>query len=163
RYNGAGGARPSPPLRSDPDRVHGAGSTGLRSRSPRTCTDGRTRAVRTGAETGVGLRTRRGTPMRHPSRLRSALRLATPACLAAGPPERVPDRPVPLAVRGGRCTFVLPAGSPADKYVLVVGSLSRARGTHHVSVRTEATDDAVSLPLASDDPGPAWRRYIGEL
>jgi hypothetical protein len=82
-------------------------------------------------------------------------------CIAAAPPE--PAAPIPLAVRAGRCSFVLPSGSPRDKYVLIVGSLARGPARHHVEVHAEITDDPVYLPLANDDPGPAWRRATNEL
>jgi hypothetical protein len=82
-------------------------------------------------------------------------------CLAAAPAD--PAAPIPLAVKGGRCTFVLPTGGPRDQYVLIVGSLARNPQGHRVVVRTEATDDAVSLPLANDDPGPAWRRSTNDV
>jgi hypothetical protein len=101
--------------------------------------------------------------MQYFSRCRCAAGLVALLCLAAAPPDPVSNASVPLAVKGGRCSFVLPAGKPDDKFLLVVGSLSRGLLPHRVTVRTEATDDAVSLPLANDDPGPAWRRYTADL
>jgi hypothetical protein len=85
------------------------------------------------------------------------------ACLAAAPADIVSSDPVPLAVKNGRCTFVLPTSSARDKYLLVVGSLSRDRMSHRVCIRAEATSDAVSLPLANDDPGVSWRKHTAEL
>src|SRR6516164_3187970 len=101
--------------------------------------------------------------MQYVPRCRSAAGMAALLCLAAAPPDFVPKSPVPLAVHAGRCSFVLPAGRPGEKYILVVSSLSRGLPTHSVQVRTEATGDAVSLPLANDDPGPAWRRDTNAL
>jgi hypothetical protein len=96
-------------------------------------------------------------------RPRCVAALAALLGLAAAPADSVSESPIPLAVRGDRCTFVLPTGNPSDKFLLIVGSLSRGPVSHRVAVRTEATSDAVSLPLADDDPGPAWRRYTNDL
>jgi hypothetical protein len=93
-------------------------------------------------------------------RRRTAALLAL-LCLAAGPSD--PAGPIPLAVKGGRCTFVLPAGGARDKYVLIVAALARGPAAHRVVVRTEATIDAVSLPLANDDPGRVWHRSTNDL
>jgi hypothetical protein len=101
--------------------------------------------------------------MRHPLRPRCAAGLVALLSIAAAPPNPVSEAPVPLAVRAGRCTFVLPTGKPGDKFLVVVGSLSRGPHAHRVTVRTEDTGDAVDLPLANDDPGPAWRRYTTDL
>jgi hypothetical protein len=79
-------------------------------------------------------------------------------CLAAAPPQ-----PVPLAVRDGRCTFVVPSDGPRTKFLLIVGSLSRTPSSHSVTVRTESTSDDASLPLADDEPGPIWRGRTNEL
>lgn len=97
--------------------------------------------------------------MSHPQLSRRAAGLAALLCLAAAPA----DAPVPLAVRAGRCSFVLPTGRPEDKYLLIVGSLARGPVPHRVTVRTATTADAVSLPLADDDAGPAWRRYTNDI
>jgi hypothetical protein len=101
--------------------------------------------------------------MPHPPLFRRAAGLAALLCTAAAPADPAADAPVPLAVRAGRCSFVLPAGRPGDKYLLVVGSLSRGLTPHRVTARAESTDEVVSLPLADDDPGPAWRRYTNEV
>ncbi len=101
--------------------------------------------------------------MRHPPRLRSAAALAALSALAATPAERSYDRETPLAVLGGKCTFVLPAGGPGTKFLLIVGSLSRGSLPYSVTVHTEPTADAVTLPRTDDDPGPAWRRRVDDL
>jgi hypothetical protein len=100
--------------------------------------------------------------MRYPPRPCRAAGLVALLCLAAAPPESGSDAPIPLAVRAGRCTFVLPDAGRGDKFLLIVGSLSRGPMPHRVTVRTKTTDDSVSLPVADDDPGPAWRRYTND-
>jgi hypothetical protein len=99
--------------------------------------------------------------MYDPARPRRIGGLLAFLCLAAAPPDS--NAPIPLAVRAGHCSFVVPSDHPRTKYLLIVGSLSRAPNSHRVAVRTESTNDDVSLPLADDEPGPAWRRRINDL
>ena len=66
------------------------------------------------------------------------------------------DEPIPLAVQAGRCACVLPTHGPADKYLLVVGSLAAQPGPFRVTLRTETTAAAAHLPRADDSPSLAW-------
>jgi hypothetical protein len=56
-------------------------------------------------------------------------------------------RLLPLRVSDGRCECILPTGQNAEKYVLIVGSLSRDAGPYQVTIRTEATDSPIAIPL----------------
>ena len=91
--------------------------------------------------------------------------LIAAALLAAVAPaaEPAPGRVLPLAVRDGRCECVLPTARADDKYLLVVGALGRASGPYRVHIRTEATEDAVSLPVEDAPPDDAWRRRTADL
>lgn len=73
------------------------------------------------------------------------------------------DEPIPLAVQAGRCACVLPTHSPADKYLLVVGTLAAQPGPFRVSLRTETTSAAAHLPRADDSPSLAWVQRSAEL
>lgn len=67
---------------------------------------------------------------------------------------------IPLAVRDGHCSFVIPTDAP---YFLVVGSLARQAGPFHVSIATEATDAPADLPRAPAAKDPDWARRTAEL
>jgi hypothetical protein len=56
-------------------------------------------------------------------------------------------RLLPLRVSNGRCECILPTGQSSEKYVLIVGSLSRDAGPYQVTLRTEATDKPAAIPL----------------
>jgi hypothetical protein len=56
-------------------------------------------------------------------------------------------RLLPLRVSNGRCECVLPTGESTEKYALIVGSLSRDAGPYQVTIRTEATDKPIAIPL----------------
>jgi hypothetical protein len=56
-------------------------------------------------------------------------------------------RLLPLRVTDGRCECILPTGQICEKYVVIVGSLSRDACPHQVTIRTEATDEPSSIPL----------------
>ncbi len=91
--------------------------------------------------------------------------LIAAALLAAVVPAAEPaaGRVVPLAVRDGGCQCVLPTDRTADKYLLVVGALGRGSGPYRIHIRTEATEDAVSLPVEDAPPDDAWRRRTAEV
>lgn len=73
------------------------------------------------------------------------------------------DEPIPLAVQAGRCACVLSTHGPADKYLLVVGTLAAQPGPYRVTLRTEATSAAAHLPRADDSPSLAWVQRTAEL
>jgi hypothetical protein len=74
-----------------------------------------------------------------------------------------PGRLLPLAVRDGRCEFVLPTTRPDEKYYLLLGSLARGAGPYAVTVRTEAADGPASLAVADPPPDPAWVRRTADF
>jgi hypothetical protein len=81
-------------------------------------------------------------------------------CPGQSPP---PGRVLPLAVRDGRCEFVVPTDRTDDKFYLIIGSLSRDAGPYQVAVRTEATASPVSLPLQSTSSDAEWARRVREM
>ena len=85
----------------------------------------------------------------------AALLLAAVSPAAASSPT---SSLLPLQVHAGRCSFVLPASRPGEKYYLVIGSLARSSGLHHVTIRTTPHPGAVELPVARDEPDAAWRQ-----
>jgi hypothetical protein len=69
-----------------------------------------------------------------------------------------PGSAVPLVVRDGRCSCVLPTRRSDAKYFLVLGSLARDTGPYRVVVRTEPVDGLVSVPVHMPSPDPDWAR-----
>jgi hypothetical protein len=61
-------------------------------------------------------------------------------------------RLLPLRVCNGRCECILPSGQSTEKYVLIVGSLSRDAGPYQVSIRTEVTDKPIAISLDDSKP-----------
>jgi hypothetical protein len=85
----------------------------------------------------------------------------TPPCAFAQLPTL--GRLLPLAVERDRCEFVLPPGSPGDKYYLILGSLAQSPGSHRIAVSTETTTDPIALPLQDTTPDPRWLQQTREL
>jgi hypothetical protein len=56
-------------------------------------------------------------------------------------------RLLPLRLSNGRCECTVPTGRSTEKYVLIVGSLARDAGPYQVTIRTEATDQDIAIPL----------------
>lgn len=70
---------------------------------------------------------------------------------------------LPVAVRDGQCTVVLAAPNPDDKYVVVVGSLSRKSGPYRVHLSTTAAAGPEEIPLENTLTDPGWARGIAKL
>jgi hypothetical protein len=99
--------------------------------------------------------------------------LAPPGTAGSEDPNQTPDpqvppgRLIPLVVRDGSCTFVLPTPHADDKYYLIVGSLSLRPGPFSVRVRTRPSAAPLFLPAESPLPDPArlarlrqWRERL---
>jgi hypothetical protein len=86
-------------------------------------------------------------------------------CLAAGARADPfpPDTAVPLAVRDGRCEFVLPTPRPDAKFFLILGSLAQTPGPYRVTVRTEPCPGPAALPLEESPPDENWKRRVQAL
>jgi hypothetical protein len=72
-------------------------------------------------------------------------------------------RPLPIAVKDNRCTFVLTSIEPDEQYYLVIGSLARQGGLFRVQVRTEAAYGPESLPVEAPAMDPDWIGSIQAL
>src|SRR5262245_27248081 len=70
---------------------------------------------------------------------------------------------LPLQVTDNACSYVLDTAGADDQYYLIIGSLARGPGRHRVTIRTEATDAPLDLPLYAPAPDPAWTRRVREL
>jgi hypothetical protein len=84
--------------------------------------------------------------------------------LSRGQAESLPaGRPVPVAVRDGRCECVLPTERADSKVYLVLGSLARDPGPYVVRVHAEPTSEPVTLPADTPAVDEAWQRRTREL
>src|SRR5205807_3626534 len=78
--------------------------------------------------------------------------------------QEVPvGRLLPVAVKNGRCDFVLSAAYPDDAFYLIVGSLARQPGSRTISVHTEASAEPVKLELETRAADEEWSRRMREL
>jgi hypothetical protein len=82
-------------------------------------------------------------------------------CFSAVAAQAAPA--LPLAVRDGRCEFVLPTEHFDDQCYLVIGSLARQGGPFRVRVRTAAVATGEVLPLEIPVEDQAWTRRMREL
>jgi hypothetical protein len=72
-------------------------------------------------------------------------------------------RPLAIAVHEGRCECVLSTARPDDKFILIIGSLSRNLEPVPVIVQTEATNRCADMEVERRRVDGAWRRHVQEL
>jgi hypothetical protein len=89
------------------------------------------------------------------------LRTLAVLCLAGAPVQaQVPGAVVPLAVEQGRCQCVLATPQPGDKYLLIVGSLSRRAGPYLVQVASGPATGPAVLPVEQPSGDPSWSAEV---
>src|SRR5947208_17138858 len=81
--------------------------------------------------------------------------------LAAAP--AYPASLQPLAVRDGRCEFVLAPEHADDQFLLIVNSLARGGGPYPVRCTAAPTTDREWVPLEQTAPDAACRQRVRQL
>src|SRR5208337_1843925 len=83
--------------------------------------------------------------------------------LAAQCPAASGQQAIPLDVRDGRCSCILPTRRHDDKYFLIVASLTRGAGPYRVVLRTESAAGPAEMSLDHSSPDDRWSQHIAEL
>jgi hypothetical protein len=75
-------------------------------------------------------------------------------------PHAAAEPALPLTVRDGHCSWVLPGSRPTDQYCLVVASLAHGAGPYRVRIVTEATAGPGSAAVEVSPPDEFWRQQV---
>jgi hypothetical protein len=104
------------------------------------------------------MRSRRGKPTASGLLIISYLALTGPGwCQPV-----VPCKILPLALSDGHCECVLACDHRDEKYLLIIGSLSRKPGPYPVIVQTSTTIGPLRVPIEKSATDPSWAQRTRE-